>query len=149
MGLESGLEAVWAKFLHISFMAVWIAALFYLPRLLLGHAAQRAQLGHDSAEESRMTAIEEFVFFYIATPAGVLTILFGVWLTAYGVSGGWLPVKLVFVALLVLLHFYCGRIILAFRHGEVPHGPTFYHALTQVPWILLVVVVYIAVAKPL
>jgi protoporphyrinogen IX oxidase len=144
-----GTVGIWAKFLHIGFMAMWIAGLFYLPRLLLSHSLQRAQLGTDSPEEQRMTDIEEFVFFHIATPAGVLTILFGIWLTAYGYSGGWLPVKLVFVSLLVVLHLYCGRIILAFRRGEVKHGRLFYHTLTQIPWILLVIVVYLALAKPI
>jgi protoporphyrinogen IX oxidase len=144
-----GLEGIWAKFFHIGFMAVWVATLFYLPRLLLAHSLQRAQVGTAGPDEGRMTAIEEFVFFYMATPAGVLTILFGVWLTAYGLTGGWLPVKLVFVTLLVALHFYCGKVIRAFRGGEVRHGRWFYHTLTQIPWILLVIIVYIAVAKPI
>jgi protoporphyrinogen IX oxidase len=144
-----GLEGIWAKVLHIGFMAVWVGSLFYLPRLLLAHSLQRARVGIDSPDEQRMTAVEEFVFFYMATPAGVLTIVFGVWLTLYGISGGWLPVKLVFVMLLVALHFFCGRVIRALRRGEVRHGPWFYHALTQVPWILLVIVVYLAVAKPI
>ena len=139
---------IWLKFLHLSAMAVWLGTLFYLPRLLLSHSIHRARVGIDGPHEQRMIGIEEFVFFYVATPSGLLTIGFGIALVAYGIQGGWLPLKLVLVSLLTLLHLYFGQIILAFRRGEVRHGPVFYHCLTQVPWLLLVAIVYLAIAKP-
>ena len=139
---------VWIKLAHLVFMALWIGTLFYLPRLLLSHSLQREHAGIEGDNEQRMIRIEEFVFFHIATPAGLLTIVFGMALLAYGIDGGWLPLKLILVSLLVLLHLYFGQIILSFRGGEVRHGRLFYHALTQIPWLLLVAIVYLALAKP-
>lgn len=135
--------------LHLAFMMVWVGALFYLPRMLLAATERRAHAGAEGEDEHRMVRIEEFVFFRIATPSGLLTILFGIALIAYGIEGGWLPIKLVLISLLVLLHLYFGQIILSFRRGELRHGRFYYHTLTQIPWLLLVAIVYLAVAKPI
>lgn len=132
------------KMLHLLFMAIWVAGLAYLPSLFIAHSTAA-----DEADTERIKSIERLLFFWIATPGGVLTIIFGIWLTGYGFEGGWLPAKLLLVSLMVFFHLYCGRLILRFRHDLPPRGPIFFRALNQIPLILLVAVVFLAVAKPI
>lgn len=132
------------KILHLGFMLLWVAGLIYLPGLF------RATSTTDKANTERIRAIERTLFFWLATPAGVLTIAFGIWLTVtQGFEGGWLPVKLLLVSLMVLFHLYCGRLIFRVRHEFPSHGPLFFHALKQIPLLLLVLVVLLALTKPI
>lgn len=132
------------KILHLTFMFLWVAGLVYLPGLFLAHSTT------DKLNTERVRAIERTLFFWITTPAGVLTIILGIWLTGiHGFEGGWLPVKLLLVSLLVLFHLYCGRVIFRVRHERSSHGPLFFRMLKQIPLFLLVLVVLLAVAKPI
>lgn len=131
------------KILHLTFMAIWVGGLAYLPSLFIAHSTA----GNEDAE--RIKNIEQTLFFQIATPSGILTIIFGIWLTGYHkFEGGWLPLKLLLVSIMVFFHLYCGQLILRFRHNLPARGPIFFRMLNQVPLILLVAVVFLAVAKP-
>ena len=84
------------------------------------------------------------------TPGALLTIVFGVWLwLAYGFSGGWLHAKLALVALLIAYHVYCGFLMLDFKHGRNRHGHVFYRWLNEVPVVVLIAIVILAVVKPI
>jgi protoporphyrinogen IX oxidase len=70
---------LWVKALHIIFMVTWFAGLFYLPRLFVYHAMTEDRVSHE-----RFIVMERKLYWGIMTPGGVLTILFGLWLSACG-----------------------------------------------------------------
>ena len=135
---------LWIKAFHIVFMVTWFAGLFYLPRLFVYHA-----MATDAAGMARFKVMERKLFFGIMTPGGVLTLASGAWLwLGYGFSGGWLHAKLALVAVLVVYHLYCGKLMIAFRHDRNRHGHVFYRWLNELPVVLLIAIVILVVVKP-
>jgi len=135
---------LWLKALHLIFMVAWFAGLFYLPRLFVYHAQTTDASGID-----RFKIMERKLYYAIMTPAGVLTIGFGVslWL-GYGPWGGWLYVKLTLVLLLVAYHLYCGKLVRDFEHDRNRHGHVWYRWFNELPTLILVGAVLLAVLKP-
>lgn len=135
---------LWIKSLHIVFMVTWFAGLFYLPRLFVYHA-----MTEDEAGNARFKIMERKLFFGIMTPGAVLTIAFGLWLwRGYGFSGGWLHAKLTLVAVLVLYHLYCGKLLLDFKRDQNRHSQRYYRWLNELPVLVLVAIVILVVVKP-
>jgi len=138
---------LWIKALHIIFMVTWFAGLFYLPRLFVYHADCQDDTGHERF------IIMERKLFAIMTIGAVLTIVFGLWMlgdyawTAYQDSL-WLHLKLALVAALIGFHIYCGVLVKAFRSGTVQHSPVFYRWINEIPALLLLAIVLLAVVKP-
>ncbi len=133
----------WLKLLHISAMAVWFAGLFFLPRLFVA----RMRREHDGAADF-FNPVANTLFFRVATPAALLTIVLGMALIAYGPTGAWLVMKLVVVALAVLLHLYFGLLLYGLGQGRERHGPWFYRIAGWVPLLLLLAVAALTGAKP-
>ncbi|MFP5350541.1 MAG: CopD family protein [Gammaproteobacteria bacterium] len=132
------------KFLHIAFFAVWFAGLTALPWIFGEHVQQQTGRGM-----SPLRRIERTVYFGVTTPAGVLAVLFGTALMFYGFDGAWLHVKLTLIVVAVLFHLYCGQLLRAFLHGGVKRGRFYFRALSQLPLLLLIAIVFLASAKPL
>jgi putative membrane protein len=134
----------WLKALHVIFMVTWFAGLFYLPRLFVYHA-----MSADAAGVERFKVMERKLYYGIMTPGAILTVLsgLGLWL-GYGITGTWLHVKLVLVALLIAYHGYCGILLQAFRQDRNRHGHVFYRWLNEFPVLILFGVVILAVVKP-
>lgn len=138
---------LWIKALHVIFMVTWFAGLFYLPRLFVYHADCQDQPGHE-----RFVVMERKLF-AIMTIGAVLTAIFGFWmLGSYAWSvysdSGWLTVKLVLVALLVAYHLACLRIVRDFRRKANRHGHVYYRWFNEVPALLLIAIILLAVVKP-
>ena len=135
---------LWIKAFHIVFMVTWFAGLFYLPRLFVYHAS-----ADDVAGNTRFKVMERKLFYGIMTPGAVLTIASGLWLwLGYGIGGGWLHAKLALVAMLVVYHVYCGKLMLDFRKDRNRHGHVFYRWLNEFPTVLLIAAVILVVVKP-
>ncbi len=139
---------LWFKALHIIFMVTWFAGLFYLPRLFVYHAMSSDQISID-----RFKIMERKLFFGIMTPGGVLTILFGLGILWSGgwdayKSSGWLHIKLLLVALLVVYHVYCGKLVADFKNDRNQRSHVFYRWFNEVPVLGLVVIVLLASLKP-
>lgn len=138
---------LWIKGLHIIFMVTWFAGLFYLPRLFVYHADARDEISH-----TRFLVMERKLF-AIMTIGAVLTAVFGSWMlvtyawTAYQATG-WLYVKLALVGVLVAYHIYCLAIMRRFRAGTATHSHVFYRWINEIPALLLIAIVLLAVAKP-
>ncbi len=138
---------LWIKAWHIVFMVTWFAGLFYLPRLFVYHADCSDETGH------RRFLVMERKLFIIMTMGAVLTAVFGVWLlveyawAAWG-NSGWLITKLVLVALLIAYHAWCLRIMQAFRDGTNRHSHVYYRWFNEIPSVLLIAIVLLAVVKP-
>lgn len=139
---------LWIKALHLIFLVTWFAGLFYLPRLFVYHSLASPT---DREGVERFKVMERKLFFGIMTPGGVLTIVFGVWLwilKGYGFAAGWLNLKLALVVVLVLFHLYCGKLLVDFKYDRNPHGHVYYRWLNEVPTVILVAAVILAVVKP-
>jgi protoporphyrinogen IX oxidase len=135
---------LWLKSFHIIFMVTWFAGLFYLPRLFVYHA-----MADDTASKERFKVMERKLFYGIMTPGGVLTVISGLWLwLGYGFSGGWLHTKVTLVAVLVVYHAYCGKLMIAFRDDRNRYGHVFYRWLNEFPTILLLAIIVLVVVKP-
>jgi protoporphyrinogen IX oxidase len=138
---------LWIKALHIIFMVTWFAGLFYLPRLYVYHADST-----DEASHARFLVMERKLF-AIMTIGAVLTAVFGIWLlvayawAAYG-NSGWLITKLLLVGSLIVFHLYCGKLMQEFRQGTAKHSHVFYRWINEIPALLLIAIVMLAVVKP-
>ena len=138
---------LWIKALHVIFMVTWFAGLFYLPRLFVYHADSTDETSH-----ARFLIMERKLF-AIMTIGAVLTAVFGIWLMIdYGWAvyreSGWLITKLVLVGGLVVFHVYCHKLMQDFRTGSATHGHVFYRWINEIPALLLIAIVLLAVVKP-
>ena len=145
----------WLKVLHIAAMTVWFAGLFMLPRLFVERCPRAAAEGGDAAaaagtdgDPAFFNPVAKTLFFWMATPAAVVTILLGMGLIAYGPTGAWLVMKLVIVALAVLVHLYVGLQLYELGQGRDNHGPLFYRLLGWVPVVLLLAAAGLTAGKP-
>jgi putative membrane protein len=104
------------KALHLIFMVSWFAGLFYMVRLFIYFREAT-----DKAEPEKEILQKQFVimmqrlWWIITTPAMVLTVVFGVWMLAlnptYLLQAPWMHLKLCFVLLLLIYHFYSQRLL--------------------------------------
>ena len=135
---------LWIKSFHIIFMVTWFAGLFYLPRLFVYHA-----MSEDTASRERFKIMERKLFFGIMTPGALLTIVFGLWLwLGYGFYGGWLYAKMALVAVLVVYHIYCGKLMNDFRQDRNRYGHVFYRWLNELPVVVLIAVILLVELQP-
>ena len=134
---------LWYKSLHLIFMVTWFAGLFYLPRLFVYHS-----MAEDEISIDRFKIMESKLFWGIMTPGAILTILFGTLLIpSYGLPD-WLKIKLFLIFLLIIYHVWCGILMYKFKAGENTHGHVWYRVFDEVPVILLVFIILLAVFKP-
>jgi len=136
---------LWLKAFHIVFVVTWFAGLFYLPRLFVYHATATDPVGVERFKimERRLLAI--------MTIGGALAAVFGVGMILLSpgfLSIGWLRLKLVLVAVLVGYHFWCSRLVLAFRADENRHSERWYRLFNEAPSLLLIAIVVLAIVKP-
>jgi putative membrane protein len=132
---------LWVKAFHVVFMVTWFAGLFYLPRLFVYHA-----MAEDRPGIERFKLMERRLYYGIMTPGAVLTVAFGLWLwLGYGLTGGWLHAKLVLVAALIGYHLWCGKLLADFRAERNRRSHVWYRWFNEVPTVLLIAVVILAV----
>jgi len=135
----------WIKAWHVIFMVTWFAGLFYLPRLFVYHASTT-----DAAGIERFRVMEARLF-AIMTIGAILTAVFGTWLLARNpalLETGWLRAKLALVLLLVGYHAWCGRLVRILASGNSPHSARWYRWFNEIPSLLLIGIVLLAVARP-
>ena len=136
---------LWLKALHIVSMVTWFAGLFYLPRLFIYHSPAT-----DAASSERFEVMERRLF-VIMTIGAVLTAIFGVAMLLRApalLQGGWLHAKLMLVALLLLFHGWCYRIMSELRANVRRHSQRWLRLFNEAPALLLIGIVVLAVVKP-
>lgn len=133
------------KSLHLIFMVTWFAGLFYLPRLFVYHAQ-----ASDRISIERFKVMERKLFWGIATPGGVLTLVFGLWLWLgwFEGAGAWLHAKLALVAVLVGYHVWCGMLMLDLRAERNARSHVWFRWFNEFPVLILIAVVLLVVFKP-
>ena len=129
-------------------MVTWFAGLFYLPRLYVYHA-----MSDDAVSIERFKVMERKLFFGITTPGGIFTLLVGLWMLydyAWAAFGDqlWLQIKLLLMLVLVAYHLYCGKLLLDFRHDRNQRNHVWFRWLNELPVLLLIAIVLLAVLKP-
>ena len=135
---------LWVKSFHIIFVTSWFAGLFYLPRIFVNLA-----MAKEDAERERLLLMSHKLYRFV-TPIAALALLFGLWLwLGYGISGVWLHIKLLLVAILVAYHFYCGKLLALFKQGRNTHSHVWYRWFNEIPVLLLMAVVILVTVKPL
>ncbi len=136
---------LWIKAFHIIFMVTWFAGLFYLPRLFVYHADCHDQTGHE-----RFIVMERKLL-AIMTLGALLAAGFGLWLIAgwhWPLVEHWLQIKLALVTALILYHVQCARLVKQFRLGNNRHSGRYYRWFNEIPALLLVAIVLLAVLRP-
>ena len=138
---------IWIKAFHLIFMVAWFAGIFYLSRLFVNHAMSDNKAVHEQLE------LMERKLYRFITPWMVLTLVFGTWLmidyawVAYS-QMLWLKIKLALIALLVVYHFYCGRIIKQLKTTPDLRSHVWFRWFNEIPVLILFAVVLLAVVKP-
>jgi putative membrane protein len=136
---------LWIKALHVVFVVTWFAGLFYLPRLFVYHAESA-----DAAVRAQLTIMERRLL-VITHIGAVLAIVFGFWtlmLAPAFLHQAWLHAKLGLVACLIFYHGYLVRLKNRFARDEAPHSPRWLRIFNEVPALLLIAIVVLAVVKP-
>lgn len=137
---------LWVKAFHIIFMVTWFSGLFYIPRLFVYHAQ-----AEDHISLERFKIMERKLYFGIATPGALFTILFGIWMIVLDplyLKMAWLHIKLTLVLLLVIYHLYLGKLFFLFKRNQNTHSHQFYRFINEVPVLFLVAIVLLVVLKP-
>ncbi len=135
------------KTLHLVFLVTWFAGLFYLPRLFVYHAEAEDRISLD-----RFKTMESRLYRIIMTPSAVLTLVFGAGLLAISwsqyINALWFWCKLVLVVVLYGYHGFCGRVIRRFAADEKPFSSRFFRWFNEIPTLLLIFTVALAVFRP-
>ena len=139
----------WVKIFHVMFVVAWMAGLLYLPRIFVYHSQN-----YDKPLVSDVFKVmEKKLFFYIMTPAMTLSWIFGlVLIHEIGfeqLGQKWMILKLVFVIILTLYHFYLGRILGQFKLDENKHSHKYYRYINEIPTLLLILIIFVVIFKPI
>ena len=137
------------KSLHLITVVSWMAGLLYLPRIFVYHV--------ENFEKKQATEIfevmEKRLYFYIMRPAMVLSWIFGITLILMvgfeTFSFLWLQIKLALVVLLTIYHEYLGKCVRLLKSGKNEKSSKFYRIINEIPTILLILIVFIVIFKPL
>ena len=137
------------KALHLISVISWMAGLLYLPRIFVYHA----QNNSEKSVSEIFKIMEKKLFFYIMNPAMILSWLFGLLLIHeigfQQIGQTWMILKLLFVFILTIYHFYLGRVLGQFSNDLNKHSHRFYRYINEIPTILLILIVFVVVLKPI
>ena len=137
------------KSLHLIAVVSWMAGLLYLPRIFVYHAENI----NDQNSTNIFKTMEKKFYFYIMMPAMILSWIFGLILISIVgfdvLSATWIQLKLIFVVLLTFYNFYLGQCLknLAFKKNN--KTSKFFRIINEIPTILLILIVFIVVFKPI
>ena len=136
------------KALHLIAVISWMAGLLYLPRIFVYHA----EADHDSQKKVFKT-MERKLYNYIMMPAMLLSWLFGLLLIhSIGLevlSELWMQIKTVLVIILTYYHFILGKYLGDFALDTNTKSSKFFRIINEIPTIILIVVVFVVIFKPL
>ena len=137
------------KSLHLIAVISWMAGLLYLPRIFVYHVEN-----YQKKETSEIfETMERKLYFYIMRPAMIISWLFGI-LLIYQIgfesfSQLWLQLKIFFVIILTVYHEYLGKCLTSLRDGSNSKSSRFFRIINEIPTILLILIVFIVIFKPI
>jgi len=137
------------KSLHLIAVISWMAGLLYLPRIFVYHVENI----NDQNSSNIFKIMEKKLYFYIMMPAMFLSWFLGLILISIigfdVLSTTWVQLKLIFVVLLSFYHFYLGHFLSKLKSGQNTKTSRFFRIINEVPTILLILIVFIIIFKPL
>lgn len=140
------------KSIHLIAVISWVVGLLYLPRIFVYHSEA---IANNKSEDliSTFKIMERRLFIYIMNPAMIASWIFGVLLIhtigTDNLSSLWLQLKLLFVIILTMYHFFLFQCLRKFAENNNSYSPRFYRMINEIPTVILIVIVFIIVFKPL
>jgi putative membrane protein len=136
----------WFKAFHVVAVMSWMAGMLYLPRLFVYHCG--AEKGSRQSETFKV--MERRLLRGIINPAMVASWALGLWMVYDGgwMSAHWLHFKLLLVVALSAVHGMLARWTVDFAADRNRHSERFYRIVNEVPAVLMVGIVIMAVIKP-
>jgi len=137
------------KALHLISVISWMVGLLYLPRIFVYHV--------ENFEKKQTTEIFEIMerrlYNYIMRPAMLLSWIFGVILIHLNgfdvLTNLWMQIKLTLVIILTVYNEYLGRCLIHLKNSTNTKTSKFYRYLNEVPTVLLILIVFVVIIKPL
>ena len=137
------------KSLHLIAVVSWMAGLLYLPRIFVYHVENKEKKIVTDVFE----VMEQRLFFYIMRPAMVFTWVFGlilIYLNGIEIfSQLWMQIKIALVILLSAYNDYLGRCLANLKNSTNLKSAKFFRIINEIPTVILIIVVFLAIFKPL
>ena len=137
------------KSLHLIAAISWMAGLLYLPRIFVSHVENKEKKEATDIFE----VMEKKLFFYIMRPAMIFTWIFGlilIYLNGIEIfSQLWMQIKIVLIILLSVYNDYLGKCLVSLKNNSNTRSSKFFRIINEVPTILLILVVFIVIFKPI
>ena len=136
------------KSLHLIAVISWMAGPLYLPRIFVYHSENSNEV-----VRSVFKTMERKLYNYIMTPAMILSWVFGLILIHeigfQQLASLWLQLKLILVLLLTVYHFFLGSLLNKFKLDQNRKTSKFYRYINEVPTLLLILIIFIVIFKPI
>ena len=137
------------KSLHLIAVISWMAGLLYLPRIFVYHVEN-----YEKKEIADIFEImEKRLYNYIMRPAMLFSWIFGIiliYLNGLDVLFNiWIQIKLALVIILSGYHEYLGKCLTSLKNRTNTKSARFYRYINEVPTILLILIVFVVIIKPL
>ena len=137
------------KALHLIAVISWMAGLLYLPRIFVYHV--------ENYEKKETTFIFEIMerklYNYIMRPAMLFSWIFGILLIYLNgievLSQFWMQLKIVLVIFLSIYHEYLGKCLYSLKNDTNTRSAKYFRIINEIPTIILILVVFIVVFKPI
>jgi protoporphyrinogen IX oxidase len=137
---------LWLKAFHIVFVVAWFAAIFGLPRLFVHHASVQDPATHERFKTMERGMIRMMTFSAVLAIGIAIAML----VRAPGfLQMPWMHVKLGLVALLLVYHVWCYKLVIAFREDRNTHSHRWYRVFNELPLLVLIPIVVLVTVKPL
>ena len=136
------------KSLHLITVISWMAGLLYLPRIFVYHVENY----HKKEAADIFKTMEKKLYFYIMIPAMALSWFLGLVLFSIigfsSLSLFWMKLKLIFIVLLTIYHFYLGNCLRKLKNDQNSKSSNFFRIINEIPTILLIIVIFVVIFKP-
>ena len=127
------------------FMVAWMAGLLYTPRLFVYHAEN---INKPDLVETFKT-MEYRLYYYIASPSALIVWITGLYMFhALGIYN-WLNIKIGFVIIMTVYHFYLNKYLKEFQNDICMKSAKFFRIINEIPTVLLILIVFLAILKPI
>ena len=137
------------KALHLIAVISWMAGLLYLPRIFVYHS----ETSENKEQSETFKLMERRLYFYIMNPAMIISWIFGILLIhvqgieSFGLL--WMQIKLGLVIILTSYHFYLLIFLKDFQQDSNTKTSKFFRVINEVPTVLLIIIIFVVVFKPL
>jgi putative membrane protein len=139
---------LWVKAFHIIAVIAWMAGMLYLPRLFVYHCETLP----GSPDSERFKRMERRLLRAIINPAMIAVWVLGLTLSFLPITDawhqGWFHAKFALVLVMSGVHGLFARWVRAFGADTNRHSARFFRVWNEIPTVLLVAIVILAVVKP-